>query len=424
MIKRYLIAAVCILFFAQANAESTGKLVKNGIRVILRENRSTNLIGVSILFSGGTRFEKEGEKGTFRLLELMLTRGTERRTESAIAEQISILGDSLSISTTEEYWSLKATVPGDNLEALLDLARDLLFNPTFPEDELSKVKKIAIQSIKASEDSPWSHMSELYREVFYPDFYAEKETKIANIKNTNRDMIRRIHDEYFTPENMIISIDGNINPERTMVLIETIFGSLTNRAVPGRAELKQQDTPLPLYRTGSGGITQAGILIGTRLRGFDRRDEQILMVLDAVLDNSLGGRLYKEVRENRGLVYSISPHYSLSMEPYTWFVFSTSRKRNIESVISETEEVLKGLKRKPVTGAELDIAKEYLKTELAVSYLSPLTVASYSALKLLRGEEPKSLSERTDELEAVSQEELDSFIDTYFPKQWTKLIIR
>jgi predicted Zn-dependent peptidase len=424
MIKRYLIAAVCILIFARAYAEPTGKILKNGMRVVLNENRATNLIGVSILVSGGTHFEKEEEKGTFRLLELMLTRGTEKRTESAIAEQISLLGDSLSISTTEEYWSCEATVPADKLKDLLDLARDLLFNPTFPENELSKVKKIAVQSIKASEDSPWNRMSELYQAVFYPDFHAEKETKIANIQNTNRTMILRIHNEYFTPGNMIISIAGNIDPERTTELIKTIFGSLPNRVVPRRVELNQQDTPLPLFRTGSGGITQAGILLGTRLTGFDRRDEHILMVLDAVLDNSLGGRLYEEVRENRGLVYSISPHYSLGIEPYTWFVFSTSRKKNIKPVISETEEVLKGLKRKPVTDVELGLAKEYLKTELAVSYLSPLTGANYNALALLRGEEPKSLSERIGETEAVSREELNTFIDTYFPKQWTKLIIR
>ncbi|UCB44909.1 MAG: insulinase family protein [Spirochaetota bacterium] len=424
MIKKLLIIIITIFTFSQAGAEPVIKVLKNGIRVVLYETRTTNLVGVSILFSGGTRFEKKEEKGVFRLLELMLPRGTETRTEEMITEQISLLGDSFSISTTGEFWSLEATVVNDNLKDLLDLSKDILFDPAFSEVNLSKVKKMAIQTIKASEDSPWSHMSELYRAVFYPQFYAEKDTRITNIRNTKKSTIMRIHSEYFTPENMIIAIAGDIDQQGTIDLIDQIFGTLHHGVSSRQTEPKQQDTPLPLYRAQGGGITQAGILIGTRLKGFNRRDEHLLMLLGAVLDNSLGGRLYEEMREEKGLVYSISTHYSLSVKPYTWFIFSTSRKKNIKSVIDTTEDVIKELKRKPATDAELELAKEYLKTSLAISYLTPLTVANYNGVQLLRDEVPESLLERTIEIDSVSPQELDLFINKYFPKQWTKLVIR
>jgi zinc protease len=424
MIKKLIIIIVFLFVFTQLGAATVIKELNNGIKVVLYKTRTTNLIGVSILFSGGTRFEKKEEKGAFRLLELMLPKGTETKTEEMITEQISLLGDSFNISTTGEFWSLEATIVHDDLETILDLSRDILFNPVFSEGNLYKVKKMAIQTIKASEDSPWSHMSELYRSVFYPDFYADKDTRINNIRNAKKTTIQRIHREYFTPENMIIAVTGDIDLEGTMDLIDSTFGFLYHGAAPSQTELKQQDTSLPLYKAEGGGITQAGILIGARLKGFERSDEHLLMLLGAVLDNSLGGRLYDEVREEKGLVYSISTNYSLSLEPFTWFVFSTSRRKNIKSVISATEDVLKGLRRKPVTDGELELAKEYLKTRLAVSYLNPLTVAHYNSVKLLRDGVPKSLSERTIEIDDVSRQELDAFINKYFPKQWTKLLIR
>ena len=188
--------------------------------------------------------------------------------------------------------------------------------------------------------------------------------------------------------------------------------------------MKQQMNRLPPFKEMYGGITQATIFVGMRLEGFDRCNAVIVDLVNAVLDNSLGGRLYDEVREKQNLVYSISPYYSIRIEPYTWFVLATTRKRNKSRVIRETEMVLQSMKKNPPSDHELRLAKSYLITRLAISYQSPQNRAHYEAERILRGEDILNFEERIDAIESVTREEILRFIDRYFPQTWTTLVVR
>ncbi len=413
------------IFITSIFGQTNQYQLTNGITLLLSESKETNLIGICIIVYGGTQYEKKEEKGTYRLLTEILQRGTINRTKDEIIKEISLIGDSFEAYTRTEYWGISATVPQASLKQLLELSRDLLIKPLLPEEELKKVKNIAVQSIKSSENSPWSNMSEFYRSVFYPDFYIKREERIKHIQDVERNTLLKIYHKFFTPENMIISISGNFETDNTLNLVKDIFGTIPQCEISFEKRLiAQKKDSLPTYKEKRGGVTQAGILIGTRLYDFDRSNEHIIMVLNAVLDNSLGGRLFEEVREKKGLVYSIAPYYSLSIMPYTWFIFSTARKKNTSSVIKEIDKVLKDLKKNPPSEDELKLAKEYLKTKLAISYQSPALVAQYNAQNLLRNLKPKSLSERLKETEDVSIKDLDSFINTYFSEKWTTLVLR
>lgn len=427
VMKRTILFFVIIffIFITPIFSQTDHYQLTNGMTLLLSESKETNLIGMSIVVYGGTQYEKKEEKGTYRLLTEILQRGTKNRTKDEIIKEISLIGDSFEAYTRTEYWGISATVPQDSLKELLELSHDLLVNPLSPVEELKKVKNIAIQSIKSSKDLPWSNMSELYRSVFYPDFYIKREERIKHIQDIERNTLLKTYHQFFTPENMIISISGNFETDRTLNLVKDIFGTIPQCGISFEKRLiAQKKDNLPLHKEKRGGVTQAGILIGTRLYDFDRSNEHIIMVLNAVLDNSIGGRLFEEVIEKKGLVYSIAPYYSLSIRPYTWFIFSTSRKKNTSSVIKEIEKVLKSLKKNPPSEDELKLAKEYLKTRLAISYQSPSLVARYNAENLLRNQKPKSLSERIKEIEDVSRKDLDLFINTYFPEKWTTLVLR
>jgi zinc protease len=268
-------------------------------------------------------------------------------------------------------------------------------------------------------------MVDFYRSVFYPDLYATSKLRIENIKNVELQTLIHIYRNFFSPNNMVIALSGNFDSAYALQLLADTFGLLPPQDQSISIGLSEQVSgSLPRHRERVGGLTQAGIFIGTRLTGFDRKDETVIKVLNAVLVNSVGGRLFKAVREEKGLVYDIRPHYSLRVEPYTWFVFGTSRKKNIQEVIEETEWVLKQLRKNAPTEKELLLAKNYLKTRLAISYQSPLNRAVYHAEQLIRGDKPKSYTERITEIEDVTLSDLDSFIDNYLSGGWTKLVIR
>ena len=112
------------------------------------------------------------------------------------------------------------------------------------------------------------------------------------------------------------------------------------------------------------------------------------------------------------------------MHPFTWFVYATTRKRNVSRVLKKTELVLKGLETDLPSDQELRLAKNYLKTRLAISYGSAVNRARYEAERTLRGEDTRDLSERMAEIDAVDRDDIARFIGRYMPDKWTKLVLR
>jgi predicted Zn-dependent peptidase len=409
--------------FALAGPEPV--TLQNGVRVVLSESSASSLAAVCIMIEGGAGGEKEGGWGTFGLLSDLILSGTSTRTKSDVARELSLLGDSFKSYTAPGYWAVEGTVPSSSLDTLLILLGDILFFPSLSEDELEKTKRTRIQFLQAGMDSPQRLLSDLYYEVFYPDLHVSRETRIKNIENVSLSELRSVHMRYFQPVGTVISIAGAIEREKTLEMTDRVFGGL--RQGPGplpEARSGQKDGPLPFYRAAGGGVTQAGILTGARLSGFDRTDEHLLQLIGTVLDNSLGGRLFVQLREKTGLVYSVYTGYSLEVRPFTWYVVSTSRKKNIKAVGEKTENVLRLLKRKPPDAQELSLAKEYLKTHMSMNALFPVYEARYNAAKVLRGETLRSLDEKIRMIDAVTEEELASFIKEYFPARWTTLVVR
>jgi len=417
MKKTVLFALLLLSASSFALAGPKCMVLGNGTSVVLSENRATSLASVCIMIEGGTRCEGPGERGTYSLLPGLLLSGTASRTKAEISRELSLFGDSFDSYTAAGYWAFEATVPAVYLETLLLLLNDLLFFPGFSEGELEKLKRTKIQSIRAEKDSAMLLLSDLYHETFYPDLHAHREVRIANIDNTNLLPLQEVHRRYFRPPCTVISIAGAINMEEAMRITE-------GPEKPLEKPSAQEDGPLPSYRAASGGVTQAGILTGTRLSGFDRSQEHLLQLAGTLLGSSFGGRLFVELREKNGLVYSVSTGYSLETEPFTWYVVSTSRKRNTKAVREKTEDILRQFRRKPPSASELSLAKEQLKTRLRTEELYPGQEARYNAVQLLRGETPRGLDERLRMIDTVTQKELASFIQNHFPARYTTLVVR
>jgi predicted Zn-dependent peptidase len=420
-------AALLLLLFMTGKTAYTQTFVyqfENGFDLVVSESRQSGLTGMTLLIFGGTRYEQDEERGTYRLISDMLRRGTKSRSADQIAREIAQLGGSFKTYVAADYWGIEASVAPKNLADLLDLLQDLLFNPVFSDDELKKATRIAVGTIRSLDDSPLHSMFDFYRSVFYPDFYASPEERIENLEAMSRKNLVYRYEQFFTPGNMVMALTGNLETEEAFWMVSERFGvqPQTGIVLKGQ-ELKQRDESLPPSLEKRGGVTQAGIFVGTRLKDFDRGDGYLMELVNTLLDNSIGGRLFDEIREKEGLVYSITPYHSARVEPYTWFVFATTRRKNRTKVLRKTEEVLNGLLTNPPTEEELMLAKSYLKTKLAMAYSSPINSARYEALRRLRGEEVKSLEERILEIDSVHPHDINQFLTSIVPAQWTKLAV-
>jgi predicted Zn-dependent peptidase len=416
---------VLILYTGTAHAQTSRHPFNNGFTLSVSKTAESGLAGMSLLIYGGTQYEAAKQHGTFRLVLDMLFRGTEQRSAEQIGLRISELGDSLETYVTGDYWAMEATVIPEHVPVFLELIYDLVEHPLFLEEELAKAKKIAVQTIRTQQDSPFYQGIDLYRAVFYPDFYASPEIMINNIEQTERRDIQNIHRRFFNPGNMVLALSGNLNRDDAIRAVSASFGSGPGREpIFEREILMQQGESLPALEERRGGITQAGIIIGTRLDGFERQDVLLIELVNAILDNSLGGRLFEEVRKESGLVYGITPYYSLRIRPYTWFILATTRKRNSNRVIRITKRVMQDLVASPPGEEELQLAKKHVTTGLARSYQSPLVRARFEAERLMRGEHVMNLEQRFLAIEEVTLGQVHRFIELYASADWTTLIVR
>jgi len=418
-----------VLFFllsaGSAGAEVAHRTLANGLTLLLTEGGGTHSAGICVLVEGGTRYEPEARRGTYVLLPPMLKRGTLLRTSDEILKQIAVLGDSFDFSTTMECFRITATVPTGRVGESIELLGDLMASPCFPDEELEKEKYIALQAVRSRQDSPLLRLIDLYSSVFYPDFFSPEKDRVAHIGKVEKKDIARLHREFFVAGRIVVSIAGAFDPSAVWEQAEHSFSVLPPSSAGIRNEAPvQRDMPLPLYREEKGGLTQAGILIGTRLEGFERAQEPVLTVLRGLLRSSIGGLLFDELREKQGLVYDIGVYHSLRMRPFSFFVYGTSRKKNVKRLSREIQRLLNSLRNNPPSEEAVQLSREYCKTSLAISYQEPVVQAEYHALQYMRGERILSFEERLEAIDGVDAQDIGRFLKTYFPEEWTVLVVR
>jgi zinc protease len=416
---------VILLSVSPACAEVARRTLSNGLTLLLSEGGGTSSAGICILVEGGSRYEPLEKRGTYTLLPPMLKRGTSLRTSDEIQRQFAVLGDSFDFSTTVECFRITATVPLSTLGEALDLLGDLIAHPCFPDEGLEKEKYIALQAVRSRQDSPLLRLIDLYNSVFYPDFFSPEKNRIDNIGKVEGKDVTRLYREFFVAERTVVSLAGSFDPSEVTEQAERSFGVLPPSPALIRKEAPvQRNLPLPSYREGKGGLTQAAVLIGTRLEGFERAQEPVLTVLSGLLRSSLGGILFEEIREKQGLVYDIGVYYSLRMKPFSFFVYGTSRKKNVKKLTSEIQRLLHSLRDTPPSEEAVRLSREYCKTSLAISYQEPVVQAEYHALQDMRGEKILSFAERLEAIDRVDAQDIEIFLKTYFPEKWTVLVVR
>jgi predicted Zn-dependent peptidase len=239
------LSLIMVLTCSAVHAQTSLYHFDNGFSLSTSESNESGLVGMSILVYGGTQFEERGERGTFRLLLDTLQRGTRNRTVDEISFEVSQLGDSFDAYAAADYWAIEATVAPEGVYQLLELVYDLMQHPLFSEEELQKSRNIAVQTIRTMEDAPLHVGFDFFRSVFYPDFYASPEERIRNIKNVRREQLLEIHQRYFTPGNMVMSLSGALDTDEVFRLVSQTFGS-----VPARFPAPQKEKIRPIVLLG------------------------------------------------------------------------------------------------------------------------------------------------------------------------------
>jgi predicted Zn-dependent peptidase len=338
----------------------------------------------------------------------MLFKGSERRPSAmAIAEAVEGAGGVLNAYTAKEFTCYWNQVPYDRLDLAMDVLADMVTRPLLDAAELERERTVVQQEIKRTYDQPSAWANELLSRAFYGD--QPIGWPIAGSEETVRALQRQDFLEHvqtwYVPNNMVLSVAGNTDHEQVVEAARRYLGSLGRRPVPA-FEPARLEVPEERVLVEKRDIAQSNLALGLRALSRTDPDRYALLILNSVLGRGMSSRLFKEVRERRGLAYAVgsglSRHNDTGLLSITAGV-SPEKLREAAQVI--VEEVFK-LSEEPVPGEEMARARDYTVGTFRLSLETTMALAQRAGENLLTTGEIEPIEEVVAKLEAVTADDV------------------
>ncbi|MBV9646661.1 MAG: insulinase family protein [Candidatus Eremiobacteraeota bacterium] len=366
----------------------------NGVRVITETMPAVRSATLGIWADVGSASERSEQRGISHLIEHMLFKGTKRRSAQAIAETMDGVGANLNAFTDKETTCYYAKVMDHHVPLAIDVLSDMFLNSVFDPREMAKEQNVVLEEIKMYDDSPDEQIHDLFiRTMWSGSDLGEPTIGYADtVSALKREDLRAHMRGHYAPNAVVVAAAGNLVHDRVVELFADAFASYT-----GYCEVPEPDHPHLTAATNfkQKDTEQAYVVLGTR--GLSLRDERryALSVLDTILGGGMSSRLFQEVREKRGLVYSVYSFQQSYREAGLFAVSAGTSPANVRECVEVITQQLQKAAERGVSEAELSLAKEHIKGNLTLS----LESTSSRMIRLGRGEFTHGYYLSTEEIE-------------------------
>lgn len=394
---------------------------QNGVRIVLENIPTVRSVAIGVWIGTGSRNETPENNGISHFLEHMFFKGTKTRSAREIAESFDSIGGQVNAFTSKEYTCYYAKVLDNHAGFALDVLADMFFNSTFVEEELAKEKKVVCEEIKMYEDTPDDIVHDLLSKAIYENHalgYPILGTEETLDTFNGAKLKEYMHDTY-TPENVVVSIAGNIS-DTFIAEVEKYFGSYEG----GKQEQVDSKPTFHTNRLARKKETeQAHLCIGYEGLQVGHEDIYNLIILNNVLGGSMSSRLFQDVREQKGLAYSVFSYHSAYQDSGIVTIYGGTGAKQLDELYDTVQETLSKLKAEGITAKELNNCKEQLKGSLMLSLESTNSRMSRNGKNELVLKRHRSLDDIVLEIDKVTKENVDKLANKIFTDQFSVSLI-
>lgn len=381
---------------------TTQSRLPNGLRVVSHEMPHLGTVALGVWVASGARHEAEAEHGISHLLEHMAFKGTSRRTARDIAEEIEQVGGDLNAATSLDTTCYYARVLKDDVAVALDILADIVQNPLYSSDELEREREVILQEIASTKDSPDDTVYDLFQDAAFPGQPLGRPIlgTPESVTSFSATDLRSFLGSRYRAGSMVLSAAGNISHATLLKHAEALFGGLPAGETPGAVPARYVGGPRHSGRT----FEQAHVVLG--YHGLSYRDPSFYaaQVYSGLLGGGMSSRLFQEVREKRGLCYSIySSAWGLGDTGLLSVHASTGPETLQELVDVVRQELARSVSEKP-DEREIQRSKAQLKTGLLMSLESSVSRAEQMARQLLAFDRLLTADELIAKVDAVTAE--------------------
>ncbi|HLR70047.1 MAG TPA: pitrilysin family protein [Pseudogracilibacillus sp.] len=394
---------------------------KNGLRIVLEPVPTVRSVSIGIWVLTGSRNEAESTNGISHFLEHMFFKGTKKRTAQQIAEAFDSIGGQVNAFTSKEYTCFYARVLDTYTEYALDVLTDMLFHSTFSEEEIEREKKVILEEIKMYEDAPDDYVHDLLAEASFsshplgrPIIGTEKQ-----IKSFSKQMLTDFMETYYTANNIVVSIAGNVEPS-LIYKMEQFFQPLND---PQQTIVREK----PIFQAHSihkrKNVEQAHLCLGYQGFAIDDPSISTMLIINSVLGGGMSSRLFQEVREKMGLAYSVFSFHASYLDAGLLTIYAGTDKDQVQLLQTTIEQIIQNLVEHGLTDKEFVNSKERLKGNMMLSLESTYTRMSRNGRNELLLGKQRSLDEIIEEIDAIDQAMIQDVLKHIFLKQHAQALI-
>ncbi len=370
----------------------------SGLRVITDHVSSVESVALGIWAAVGTRDEDMTHNGVAHMVEHMMFKGTTSRSALGIAEEIENVGGHINAWTSREMTAYHIHVLKEHMPLAIGILADLLQHSTLPEEEIIRERSVILQEIGMTADTPDDLVFDHFQETAYPGqaLGAPILGRAEIISSMDRKTMQHYIRTFYTPARLVISAAGNVRHEEFVSLIKKLFTSLP-------ADTKEASRPA-LYKGGDirteKALEQSHVVLG--FRGVSRHDPAYYAAeaLSTILGGGMSSRLFQEVREKRGLAYSIFCFHSAYQDDGQMALYAGTGPQDLPELIPVLcDEIGKTLDT--ITDNELDRAKAQIRSSILMGRESMMTRANQQAKQLICFNTLLDLQDKLNKIAAV-----------------------
>jgi predicted Zn-dependent peptidase len=395
-------------------AEHTLTTLDSGIRVVTEQVPSVRSIALGLWVRVGSRDEREEEAGISHFLEHLLFKGTERLTAEQIAQIFDSFGAEMNAATSKETTVLYAHFLDEHLEQAFDVTADMLLRSTYAE--MDSEREVVLEEIAMYEDEPSDKVHDVLSEAIFGNHPLGRPVigRKDVISSLDLDEVAAYHHGRYTPDRIVIAAAGNLDHDTIAALAEEKL-----QPASSSEQLEAEPGPQPDRRSGQMAFHQKDteqyhICLGGP--GIRRDDERrwALSVLDAVLGGSTSSRLFQEVREKRGLAYSVYSWASHYRDTGQLGVYVGTRQDNVAEALAVIGAQLERLQAESISDEELTRAREHVKGRIVLSMEATSSRMHRLGRSVLTGTPLLSIDEMLAKLDAVDHEHVQELAHEFY----------
>jgi predicted Zn-dependent peptidase len=399
--------------------------LSNGLRILTCHMPYVHSASILLFFGVGSRYESAEEAGISHLIEHMIFKGSEHYpTAQVISETIEGVGGVLDAATDKELTIFSAKVADRHCKLALQLLADMVQRPRLDEVELEKERRVVIEELNMYHDSPQDWVSVLADETVWPGLPLGREVAGTRqtIESISREAIGNYLATYYAPNNLIISVAGNLTHEWVTETIDELFGDWQPKSVPSF-----QPCPLPEgvarvqieYRK----TEQTNFCLLTPGVHHSSPDYYPIILLNAILGDGMSSRLFVEVREHQGLAYDVSTSPVSFHDTGVFVIYAGVEPRRTDDALRAILSELVRIRDTEVTPGELTHAQEYTKGRMSLRLEDTHSIASWLGGQEALLDEIHSLEEIFARIDAVTGADLQRLARRLFQEEWLRLAV-